>query len=187
MGVTTEEVIATKVIDGVTCYQIEITNDYRTAEQRAANEPMESGSVTYFWEYHNRNGSYDFSDYDTIDKSISPKSLDEFNLTLPYPVKSGFRYQSSSGKDWKILSTGAKVKTSIGVYECVVYQLTEMDAENPEDSSRFRFYMTPGVGLVAFEWDEYINGRFSTWLREVLVGFDLNEAETTSKTSEKPE
>lgn len=183
-GVSKEEVVRVKVIDGVTCYQIKSIYDWRTFMQRIAGVPLDPEDTSYFWEYLNEKGSHDYSSYDTIDGSIEPQSLDDFNLSLPYPVEKGHTYAYEESK-WEVIDTGVTVETPAGKFDNVyVYELTE---ESEDYKMRMRFYQQPGVGLVQLEWDDFIDGKYTLASRDALVSYELQPGKDAPAANPSPE
>jgi len=174
-GVTVEEIVDTREIDGVTCYLVRLTFDYRSLPEKLMGVPLDDDSFTYFWEYFNENGSYNYSCDWELGAEDLPESLSEFDLTLPYPVKAGHKYTDSSGDSWQVLNTSKEVETPLGTFECVVYQCTYTDEADPSSSTRDRYYQAPGVGLVRYEWYEKLDGEhFKLSSYEELYDYDLD-------------
>ncbi|MEO0796247.1 MAG: hypothetical protein AAFX93_13850 [Verrucomicrobiota bacterium] len=167
-GSNREDVIEVKEIDGVSCYQIKLTLDWRNLIDRLAGAKLTEDDYDYFWEYFDENGSYDCSDW-VDDRPPNPNSLKDFNLTLPYPTEKGHTY-SFDDEHWEVLETNAAIKTSAGEFNCVVYELSYV-----EDgvASRERFSLSPGVGLVRWELENKIDGKWQPDMRDDLIKYSL--------------
>lgn len=59
-----------------------------------------------------------------------------------------------------------------------------MDEESPEDSSRERYYMAPGVGLVRWEMDFKLDGKWTLDARDDLLEYKLGEAPVKAEVSD---
>ncbi len=171
-GITVEEVVETKEIEGVTCYLVRLTFDYRTTAERLMGMPLDDDSYSYFWEYENDKGSYNYSCDDFAGMSDIPSSLKEFDLTLPYPVKVGWKSVIGDSV-WKVIDADAEVSTPAGTFKCIVYEEVTLDALSPGDSSRSLFYQSPGVGLIRYEWYEYFNDKFVLSSYEELYDYEI--------------
>lgn len=175
-GTSKEEIVKIKDLQGRTCYQVKLTMDWRSLFDRLAGAKLTEGDYDYFWEYLDEQGSYNFSDWDG-DRPLDPATLEDFELTLPYPVKTGAKYQAE-GSVWEVLDAAKKLKVSAGTFSCVVYQsLYAPEGSADEDKIRDRYYMSKGVGLVRYEMDVFIDGKWVLDIRDDLVKYDLNDAQ----------
>lgn len=171
-GSSREEVVKSKEIDGVTCYLVKLTMDWRSILDRLSGAKLMEEDYSYYWEYVDGKGSYNYTCEDQRDV---PASLEEFELTLMYPVKKGDTYKAEEA-DWKVIDEAAKVGVKAGEFACVVYQTIYVDEEFPEESSRERYYMAPGVGLVRWEMDYKLDEKWVLDARDDLLEYKLGEA-----------
>jgi len=171
-GSSREDVQAVIEIDGVKCYKVQLTVDWRGIMDRLAGEQLTEDAYSYYWEYANEQGSYNYSGGDTIEIQYpAPTSLDQFELTLPYPVKKGHKYIAEDS-NYEVIETEAKVKVPAGEFVCTVYQALYVD--DPDYISRQRLYMSVGVGLVRWEEYERIEGVWKLTYQDDLVEYDFN-------------
>lgn len=169
-GNTTEEVIEVITLEDTPCYLIRLTMDYRGFIDRLLGVKLTEDDNSYYWEYYNEHGSYNYS-VDT--RTEKPTALKDFELTLPYPTTKGHSYAISGGQTWTVIAVDEIVKTSLGEFKCVVYQITT-DAEEQEDyATRDRYYMTSGVGLVRWESDVKEEGNWTLDSMDELQSYDL--------------
>jgi len=170
---TREDVIQTKEIDGVTCYLVRLTFDWRTLGERFIGQALEEDSYDYFWEYFNEEGSYHY----WVDglNAPAPAQLSDFDLTLQYPVDAGASY-IADGSRYTVLDTARDLSVPAGEFSCVVYQVDSLDASDP-DRSREHYYMSPGVGLVRWEIYYWVNEQWVLDSRDDLVNFSLTSEE----------
>ena len=180
-GDVTEEVVRAIELEGVICYQVKLTTDPRSFVDKLRGKPLPRYAESYFWEYQDAKGSHDYTE--DSDENTTPESLEEFELTLPYPVEAGHTYQLEESA-WKVLAVGKTVKVPAGEFECVVYQQTVLDAETPEHSARYRFYGAPGTGLVRFEIDDKVDGEWQLTSRDDLRSSDLGQKKPTAPNEE---
>lgn len=169
-GTSGEKVIKVVEVDGVTCYLIKLTMDWRSILERLSGVKLTEDDYSYYWEYFNEEGSYNLT-LETGD-THELSSLEGFELTIPYPVKKGHSYHSD-GDLYEITDDAAVVKVAAGAFSCVVYQMNFIDKEMPENSARERYYMSPGVGLVRWEMDVQLGGAWVLDSRDDLVKYDL--------------
>lgn len=181
-GTARERVTETRVIEGVTCYRIELSHDWRSFLQRLTGVKLDPDDNRVFWEYFNANGSYHFESFN----DEAPESLDQFGLTLPYPVETGHQYIVD---DWSytVLDNDRAVSVPAGNFQCVVYEMISPEDEEDPDRIRERLFMSPGVGLVVAEGDIWIDGEWVLDYRDELVSFDLKTASSTEQTSPESE
>lgn len=170
-GSSREEVIKVKEIDGATCYLVKLTMDWRTLINRLAGSKLSEDDYSYYWEYFTGKGSFN---YTCEDEGDEPSSLDEFELTLPYPVQNGYTYKAEEA-DWKVVDDAVKVDVKAGEFTCVVYETIYIDEEFIEECSRERLYMAPGVGLVRWEMDFKLDGKWTLNARDDLIDYKLGE------------
>lgn len=173
-----EKVIETKTIDKTTCYKIQLTFDWRSIMERLSGVKLTPDDYSEFWEYDSEQGSYNFSGNDENDGPVeTPTSLEQFELTLPYPVEKGHRY-IAEGDAYEVIATDRTIEVHAGTFPCVVYQTTY--DEDPEYITRQRLFMSPGVGLVRWEEDEKAGKKWQLIYRDDLFSYDLNEPEMES-------
>ncbi len=180
-GATLEEVIEVKEVEGVTCYLVKLTMDWRSIMDRLSGVQLSTEDYDYCWEYFDENGSYNYSPEPEAPHQLH--DLSGFELTLPYPVETGHSYIAEE-VDYTVVDTEAAVKVPAGEFKCTVYQMLFEDTDSPEDSTRERYYMAPGVGLVRWEMDNKQSGSWQLDSRDDLVKFDLKlepEAEAVSE------
>lgn len=77
---------------------------------RPSGQKLSDDDYSYYWEYFNEKGSYNYTSEEQRDV---PDSLGEFELTLSYPVKKGDTYKSEEA-DWKVIDDAAKVTVKAG-------------------------------------------------------------------------
>lgn len=171
-GSSREEVIKVKEIAGEACYQIKLTVDWRSLMDRLSGAKLSEDDYSYYWEYYNEKGSYN---YTSEDRNDVPQDLKSFHLTLPFPVKEGDTYKADDA-DWEVIDVAAKVSVKAGEFSCIVYQTIFVDEEFPEEASRERYYMAPGVGLVRWEMDFKVDGKWILDARDDLLEYKLDEA-----------
>ncbi len=172
-GTTTEDVIEVINIEGTPCYLIRLTMDYRGFAERLLGAKLTEDDYSYYWEYFNDDGSYNYSVDSATEK---PKSLKDFELTLPYPAKKGYSYEISGGETWTVISVDETVKVPVGEFKCVVYQITYNEEEQGDHVSRDRYYMSPGVGLVQWESDVKEDGK---WILDAVDDLTRYEIKPT--------
>lgn len=170
-GSSREEVIKVKEIAGETCYQIKLTVDWRSLMDRLSGAKLSEDDYSYYWEYYNEKGSYN---YTSEDRNDVPKELKDFHLTLPYPVEKGHTYHADDA-NWEVIDVAANVSIKAGEFSCIVYQTVFVDEEFPDEASRERYYMAPGVGLVRWEMDFKVDGKWILDARDDLLEFKLGE------------
>jgi|AntAceMinimDraft_17_1070374.scaffolds.fasta_scaffold87198_2 hypothetical protein len=170
-GTTTEKVMEFRDLEGERIYRIQLLNDWRTLAERLTGQPIDPDSISYFWEYFNEDGSYNFSE--DFDSPAPPESLSDFSLTLPYPVEKNYGYEAD-GVDWKVVEVDREITVPSGTFATVVYELSDVYEDDPENSTRERYYMAPGVGLVRWEMD--LKGESGEWvldMRDDLFSYNL--------------
>ncbi len=158
-GTSTEKVVETKVIDGQTIYRIQLISDWRGFWERVFFTPLDPEDFSYFWEYYTDRGSYHFTE--DYDHPAPPESLEDFDLSLPYPTEAGHQYEAE-GLPYRVLAVDREVEVPAGTFRTVVYELTDLDPENPEYATRERYFMAKGVGLVRWEMD--VRGEDGNWI-----------------------
>ncbi len=173
-GTVTEEIVQVLKLEDETCYKIKKVYDYRSMTERLGGVKLTEDDMEYFWEYDNAKGSFNFAEWGG-GSILTPKSLDQFSLTLPYPVEKGHTYKAEGG-DWTILNVAEEVKVSAGTFTCVVYEVVYNEGDE-ESWARDRFYMAPGVGLVCLEFDFREEGKWVRDTRDELMKFILPKAE----------
>ncbi len=170
-GSAREDVQEVIEIDGVPCYKIQLTVDWRSLMDRLAGVKLTEGDYSYYWEYVNAKGSYNYSGGDTTEIHYpAPTSLDQFELTLPYPIEKGHSYIAED-ETYTVIAKDQALKLSAGEFTCTVYQVSY--DEDPDYVSRQRYYMAKGVGLVRWEEDEKVDGVWQPTYRDDLIRFDL--------------
>jgi len=157
-GFTYEKVIEEREIQGQLCYLVELTNDWRSFLERLASMPLDPADLSYFWEFEDARGSHNYWLEEKSDPP--PATLADFDLTLPYPVQVGHRYRIAD-EEWEVLRKET-ITLADKTYDCVVYQLTSKDEADPEYGYRERLYQSPGTGLVRWESDSWIDGKWGT-------------------------
>lgn len=89
-GTTKEEVVRVLELDGMACWKVQLTMDWRSLFDRLAGEKLMEHDFDYFWEFFDTKGSYHFADWDEdTDQMLTPQRLKDFVLTLQYPVEAG--------------------------------------------------------------------------------------------------
>lgn len=173
-GTSEEKVVKVVEIDGVTCYLVKLTMDWRSILERLSGAKLTEDDYSYYWEYFNEKGSYNL----TLDPGDTHElsSLEGFELTIPYPVKKGHTYEWD-GDVYEVTEDAVMVKVAAGEFSCVVYQMNFIDKEMPENSARERYYMSPGVGLVRWEMDVQLDGAWVLDSRDDLAKYDLKVGE----------
>lgn len=170
-GSSREDVQEVIEIDGVKCYKVQLTIDWRGLMDRLSGQQLTEDDYSYFWEYVNEKGSYNFSGGDTDEiKYPAPTSLDQFELTLPYPVEKGHSYVAE-GSNYSVSETEAKLEVPAGEFVCTIYQI--LYNEDADYITRERFYMSKGVGLVRWEETEKIDGKWQVTYQDDLIRYDL--------------
>ena len=169
-GTSQEKVVKVVEIEGVTCYLVKLTMDWRSILERMSGAKLTEDDYSYYWEYFNEKGSYNLT-LDTGD-THELASLEGFELTIPYPVEKGNTYDFA-GDLCKVTEDAVTVKVAAGEFSCVVYQMSFIDKEMPDNSARERYYMSPGVGLVRWEMDVQLDGAWVLDARDDLVKYDL--------------
>lgn len=183
-GSTLEEVIETKELEGQTIYLIRMTFDWRSLMEKLGGVELTRDDYYYFWEYYDEDGSYNFVREEEYGRHEPPASLEEFELTLPYPVAAGYTY-SAEESDWKVLATDEIVTVPAGKFKCVVYQDHYVEEGDDGYESRGRMYLAPGVGVVVAEGDSRSEqGEWVTDYRDELISFDLKMPEDSAPKSE---
>lgn len=179
-GTSKEEIVEHIEIDGVLCWKVRLTMDWRGLMDRMAGAKLGEDDYDYFWEYFNEQGSYNYSDWGNGDAILTPKSLGDFELTLPYPTETGHRYHAEDS-DWEVLDDTALIKVPAGEFTCVVYCSTDESEDDPSDDWQNRFYMAPGVGMVRWQGWAKLDGKWVLDMQDDLVKFDLNEADASTE------
>lgn len=175
-GTTKEEILEVRELQGQTCYQVRLTMDWRSLWDRLFGETLYEDDYDYFWEYCDARGSFNFSGWDG-DRPMAPATLEDFELTLPYPVEAGVEYEAEDSQ-WEVLDLARSIEVPAGRFSCVVYQSTDdWEGAEDEDKYRSRFFMAPGVGLVRFEGDYFEDGAWVLDMCDDLVKYDLNTPE----------
>jgi hypothetical protein len=170
-GTGRESVVEVREIDGVKVYRIEFVVDWRGFFDRLAGVPLDPEDYSYYWEYFNEDGSYNFSE--DFEDPQPPKSLSDFSLTLPYPVEKGHQYVADE-TDWEVVALDREVTVPAGTFEAVVYEMTNSYSDDPLDKDRQRYFMVPGVGLIRWEMD--VLDEQGNWVldsRDDLFSFSL--------------
>ncbi|MGE9290049.1 MAG: hypothetical protein ACQKBT_03610 [Puniceicoccales bacterium] len=149
-GSSRERVVEVREIDGVTIFRVEFLMDWRGLFDRLVGTPLNPEDYLYYWEYFDAQGSHNFSE--DFEDPQAPTSLDQFSLTLPFPVEEGHQYVADS-TEYEVVGVDQEVTVPAGTFETVVYQMVNFYSEDPMDKDRQRFFMAPGVGLVRWEMD----------------------------------
>ena len=144
--------------------------DYRTFAERITGMPLSPDDYSYYWEFSDTRGSHNFDGEDDVMETPTPERLDQFDLTLPYPVEVGYSYEAE-GSQYTVLSIDESIEVPAGTFKCVVYQSL---SDNEDYKSRQRLYMSPGVGLVRWEEDEAIGDGWTLSYRDDLAVYQLN-------------
>ncbi|MGJ8638883.1 MAG: hypothetical protein ACSHYA_05780 [Opitutaceae bacterium] len=173
-GTTKEEVLEVKALDGETCYLVKLTMDWRTLAERLSGVELPEEDYSFFWEYTNEAGSFKFTPDDVLPDNL--KSLDRFEILLPYPAEIGYTY-ISEGDNYEIIDNDFSVSVTAGDFKCSVYQVTYLYEDAPQDSTRERLYVSPGVGLIRWEMDAYVDREWVLEMRDDLFRYDLKLAE----------
>lgn len=169
-GTVTERVVQTLELEGQTCFKIRMTYDYRSVVERIAGVKLTKEDHDDFWEYFNAAGSHHFEEMEG-DAVRDPKSLAEFQLTLPFPVEKGHTFKAFDD-EWTVLEVAREIEVPAGSFTSVVYQTVSREGDE-EDWYRERFFMVPGVGLVCFEIDRWEDGKWVLDMRDELMNFRL--------------
>ena len=169
-GAAKEAVIGVKELDGVTCYLIELTVDWRSFLDRMSGVKLSADAYSYFWEYSNEKGSYNYSVDSPELNELS--ALEDFSLTLPFPIDVGTSYLAD-GMRYTVIDVDAFVKVGAGKFKCVVYEYFDPELTTSGDASRERFYMAAGVGLVRWEMDYKVGQSWELAFRDDLIKYQL--------------
>lgn len=173
VGMSSEKVVRVLEIEGVRCYRVAQSWDYRTLLQRMTGLAADEAGVTYFWEYLDERGSHHFDE--DFDEPAPPESLDDFVLSLKYPVKKGESYVIDDMR-YKVLETDRKLAVRAGEFTCVVYEVVTVIEDHPEFSTRERLFQAAGVGLVRWEMDvKNDKGEWVLESRDDLLAYTLEE------------
>lgn len=167
-GITVEEVVGFIELGEETCYQIRLTVDERSVLGRILGAPLGDWALSWFWEFDNAEGSWNWFAESGDDV---PQSLDSFDLTLRFPVEAGDRYEIEDTV-YRVISTNKMVSVPAGDFECVVYEMeyvSEIAGEGDAPATRERYYQHPGTGLVRWEMDQQVNGVWVPDARDELV------------------
>jgi hypothetical protein len=178
-GITIEEVVMSLEIGGVTCFQVKSTYDWRSFMDRLLGVSLDAEDVWYYWEYVDASGSHDHS----VDSAeAAPKSLDDFELTLPYPVEVGHQYQIDTS-EYEVIDVERVVESPAGTFKCVVYQILWDECNEP---TRERLYLAPGVGVVRWEMDEKTESGWVLSMRDELLRYDLGALQAKADADSQP-
>lgn len=172
-GTAKEHVVEVLEIDGVKVYRIEYIMDWRGLMDRLAGTPLDPEDYSYFWEYFDEKGSYNFNE--DFDDPQPPQSLSDFELTLPYPAEKGQKYVSDE-TDYEVIAVNEEITVPAGTFLTTVYEMTNIYSDDPADKDRQRYYMAPGVGLVRWEMDVTDeNGAWVLDARDELFSYSLQK------------
>ncbi|MBC2601373.1 hypothetical protein [Puniceicoccus vermicola] len=149
-GTGREKVVEIREIEGVTIYRVEFLVDVRGFLDRLSGSPLDPDAYSYYWEYFDEEGSHNFSE--DWDDPQAPVSLEDFDLTIPYPVEKGVTY-SFGDADYEVIDLDRKIEVPAGTFDTVVYQMVNRYSDDPQGKDRQRYFMAPGVGLVRWEMD----------------------------------
>jgi len=186
-GTTKEEVIEVRELDGMKCWKVKLTMDWRSMLDRLSGAKLAEEDLDYYWEYFDDNGSYHYANWDCDTGELpAPVVLKDFALTLPYPVKSGHTYEAD-GESWTVLDDNKVLKVPAGEFTCIVYQSLYEDPDDAEYNMRSRFYMCPGVGMVRYELVIWIDGDWELDLQDSLIKYDLKLLVLTPEAAEGTE
>lgn len=184
-GSSKEEVIEVREIDGISCYLVKLTLDWRSLLDRLAGVQLSEDDYSYFWEYYNEKGSYHYS----VDASdlYAFDTIEDFSLTLPYPVEVGTTY-FAEGSQYTVIADSVSIEVPAGAFNCVVYESIDPAVIDPELMSRERLFMAPGVGVVRWEMDSMNSGEWELEYRDDLFKYSLHaeEAEEAKEAKEMP-
>lgn len=164
-GISVEKVVDKREIDNETCYRIKFVYDWRTPLQRLLGAELDPDDDFYYWEYLDDKGSFHFDE-----ESGPPSSIDDFELTLPYPTTVGYQYEFDNSS-YEVMATNQSVTVPAGTFSCVIYAVITV---NPDDSKeRYTMSMAPGIGLILAEFDVWENGAWIPDYREELYEYGL--------------
>lgn len=180
-GSSREEIVETIELDGVACFHVRVTMDWRSLLQRLAGTKLDEEDFYYFWDYSNERGSFHF-DPETKEQK-RPGKLSDFDLNLRFPVEKGTKYVIDE-THYEVLDTSRPLKVPVGRFECVVYEMTYPEVEEEEFRSRERYFMAKGVGMVVVEGDIWEDGEWVLDYRDELISYDLKIG---AKVEKKPE
>jgi hypothetical protein len=170
-GSSREDVQEVIELEGMKCYKVRLTIDWRTLMDRLSGVKLSEDNYSYYWEYMNGKGSYNYAGGDTDEIEFpAPTALDQFELTLPYPVEKGHSYIAEDS-NYSVIDTYQTIKVPAGEFICTVYQI--LYDEDPESITRERLYMSEGVGLVRWEEYEKLDGQWSLTYQDDLIRYDL--------------
>lgn len=177
-GTTKEEVIKVQNIEGIECFHIRLTFDWRSLKERLFGVKLHKEDYMYFWDYTNKNGSYNF---DPTDEKKSPNKLTDFELHFPHPIEKGKKYKVED-IEYQILDTKRITKVPAGEFNCVVYESVtpskiDDEGKNEVAKSRDRFFMAKGVGAVIVEGEIWEDGKWVPSYRDELFSYDLKLVE----------
>lgn len=181
-GSSKEEVLEVVEIDGVNCYRVRLTMDWRSILDRLAGVQLSEEDYWNYWDYSDAKGSHHF-DPEKEEKK-RPEKLSDFDLTLPYPVEKGHKYVVDDTQ-YEVLHTAKKAKVPAGEFTCVVYQLTGVGEQSDEEKWRDRLFMAKGVGAVVAEGDVWAEGKWKLDYRDELTSYDLKNVDLPEANAEQ--
>ena len=164
-GLAYEQVLEASEIDGVLVFRIRYHVDSRSILERLAGRPVDMTDAFYFWDFNAAGGSYHYDQED----NTPPTAIDQFELTLAYPVVAGQSYTAFEST-YTVIDTNRRVSVPAGDFTCLVYEITD----RWDDTYRERFFVTPGVGLVVYESEFLENGTWQPEFRDELIRYNLN-------------
>lgn len=168
-GTVTEEIVDKKIVEGVTCYKIKATFDYRSEREKKRGVAVKADDIEYYWEYLNEKGSHHLDGSDEDGNEQIPKKLSQFVLTVPYPVKKGDTFKAF-GELAKVTAVDEEIMVMAGTFKCVVYESVHKEGAE-RDWSISRMYVAPGVGVVLLENEIRENGVWVIDMRDELMEF----------------
>jgi hypothetical protein len=179
-GFTREDVIASAVVEGKTCYLVRLTIDWRSDNLRTLGIPLGEDDFDYFWEYYDETGSYNYAPDD--DPNIPPESLEDFELTLTYPTKVGHTEEYLNEK-WIVVALEEEITVPAGVFKCVVYEALYHMVPDEEPVSKTTFYMKPGVGAIRVEVYDRVDTEWQLFMQNNLREYSLTGKVSAAETS----
>lgn len=121
----------------------------------------------YLWEFEDATGIYYW--LDPSDSPELPADLSEFELYFPLNAAIGTKVETPRGYT-ELLATGTQITVPAGRFFVNVAQVTYYEEDLP--SFRERYSIAPGIGLVQFEYDEWVDDEWLLVSREVLRSFE---------------
>lgn len=133
---------------------------------------LESGQgddsyVEYIWEFEDESGIHYWLDHNDPPQLPSDWSL--FDLYFPLNVPIGKKIETSSGYT-ELLAINVQVTVPAGRFIGNTAQSTYYEDGNPD--FRERYTLAPGIGLVQYEYDVWMDGEWRLESRELLRSFE---------------